>query len=62
MTDAGTDAPPYVLRPPRAGDFGWVVARHGALYAAESGYTLVAEEAHRSFGHDLVGQTWELGL
>ena len=26
---------PYVLRPPRAGDMGWVVARHGALYAEE---------------------------
>lgn len=27
--------PPYLLRPPHAGDLGWVVARHGALYAAE---------------------------
>ncbi len=173
MTDDSTNVPPYVLRPPRAGDFGWVVARHGALYADEygwderfealvarivadyienhepqrercwiaerngangpenvgsvflvrhlerhgvarlrllfveptarglgigsrlvdectrfarragyhtitlwtnsvltsarriyeaAGYTLVAEEAHRSFGHDLVGQTWELTL
>ncbi|MGA9866723.1 MAG: bifunctional helix-turn-helix transcriptional regulator/GNAT family N-acetyltransferase [Acetobacteraceae bacterium] len=29
---------PYVIRPPRAGDIGWVVARHGALYAAEYGF------------------------
>lgn len=29
---------PYVLRPPRAGDLGWVVHRQGALYAEEWGY------------------------
>jgi len=31
------------------------------LYEAE-GYRLVKEEPHRSFGHDLVGQYWELRL
>lgn len=31
------------------------------LYA-KAGYTLVASEAHHSFGHDLVGETWAMDL
>ena len=27
-----------------------------------AGFKLVAQEAHHSFGHDLIGETWELGL
>src|SRR2546427_347861 len=60
-------AAPYVLRRPRPGDMGWVIQRHGALYAGrhiyeQAGFQLVHEEPHHSFGHDLVGETWDLEL
>jgi DNA-binding MarR family transcriptional regulator/GNAT superfamily N-acetyltransferase len=48
------DKVPYVLRPPEPGDLGWVVHRHGALYAAELGWNqdfevVVAEIAAKFF-------------
>jgi DNA-binding MarR family transcriptional regulator/GNAT superfamily N-acetyltransferase len=33
----------FVLRDPQPGDFGWVVQRHGALYAAEYGFDATFE-------------------
>ncbi len=50
LLDSSPPKVPYLLRPPAAGDIGWVISRHGALYAQEYGFdrdfeALVAEIA-----------------
>ena len=38
LDETPASEPPYILRPPRPGDMGWIVSRHGALYSEDYGW------------------------
>jgi DNA-binding MarR family transcriptional regulator/GNAT superfamily N-acetyltransferase len=44
---------PYVIRPPRTGDLGWVVYRHGELYSKEYGWGTAFEQTVAKIVGDL---------
>ncbi|GAA1675385.1 helix-turn-helix domain-containing GNAT family N-acetyltransferase [Nonomuraea maheshkhaliensis] len=44
LSEAEREREPYVIRPPRPGDLGWVVERHGALYSSEYGWGIEFEQ------------------
>lgn len=39
----GAAAEPFIIRPHRPGDIGWVISRHGAIYAQEFGWDISFE-------------------
>jgi DNA-binding MarR family transcriptional regulator/GNAT superfamily N-acetyltransferase len=51
LSDAPAPSVPYIIRPPRPGDIGRVISRHGALYAEEYGW----DETFEGFVAEIAG-------
>ena len=48
--------PPYLLRPHRSGDMGWLISRHGALYAQEYQWDMRFEALVARIAADFIDQ------